>query len=112
MADEGADVRHLVHHVEQAREERVRDVDAVGRFTDVEVFPGRNVLFEIEGIDMAERPGEFEEDDVASAAPRLGFGRGVGAQGRGESGRSEDAKATVTEKFAARGDEVFDLHRL
>ena len=53
MADEGADVRHLVHHVEQAREERVRDVDAVGRFTDVEVFPGRNVLFEIEGIDMA-----------------------------------------------------------
>ena len=29
-----------------------------------------------------------------------------------EVGNAEDAEATITEKFAARGEEVFDLHRL
>ena len=53
----------------------MRQIKVVADFPDVEVFGCAGGLLEVEGVDVADGSGEFDEDAVARGAARLRLAR-------------------------------------
>ena len=78
MSDQRAHHRHPVHNLLDARQEIDREVNARVDLSDHEILGHRRIVFEVEGVEMADGSRDYVEDDIARAAPRLDFAAGVG----------------------------------
>src|SRR5205823_8526792 len=76
VADERPLNGDAVHHLFHAREQVHGEIDAGVDLSDLEVFWSGNVVFEVEGVQMANGARDFKEDHIAGAAPRIGLASG------------------------------------
>ena len=71
MALHGAYDGDLIHLLRKLREELPGKIEIVAHLPDVQILRRAFALLEVEGVDVADRPREFNDDRIACAAPRI-----------------------------------------
>src|SRR5260221_853944 len=112
MADKRTLNGDAVHHLFHARKQIHGEVDAGVDLVNLEILRSRRAVFEVESVQMADGPGDFEEDGVARIPTRMS----LRARIRGEQFQRPDAfelcaeqgKSTVLQQLPASWDQVTD----
>src|SRR4030095_13399949 len=103
--------RDAVHHLFEPRKHVHREVDSGGDLAHLEILGRGRVVFEIEGVEMADGARDLEEDHVAGVAarPRLAALRCPNLERPDAAERSADqAETAELQQIAAGWDQITD----